>query len=96
MDRGAWLAVVHRVTKSWTQLKLRSKHAQWSLSLLKFLERLQLKVLQAGPIPGKKQNDVMLDFRHFSFSILTISTNITWDFFLLLVAYLLHSYPSLF
>ena len=67
MDIGAWQAVVHRVTKSWTQLKLRSKHAQWSLSLLKFLERLQLKVLQAGPIPGKKQNDVMLDFPHFSF-----------------------------
>ena len=59
MDRGAWLAVVHRVTKSWTQRKLLSKHAQWSLSLLKFLERLQLKVLQAGPIPGKKQNDVV-------------------------------------
>ena len=27
MDRGAWWAVVHRVTKSWTRLKRRSTHA---------------------------------------------------------------------
>ena len=27
MDRGAWWATVHRVTKSWTQLKRFSKHA---------------------------------------------------------------------
>ena len=26
MDRGAWQAAVHRVTKSWTQLKRRSMH----------------------------------------------------------------------
>ena len=25
MDRGAWQATMHRVTKSWTQLKLLSK-----------------------------------------------------------------------
>ena len=27
MDRGAWQATVHRVTKSWTQLKQFSMHA---------------------------------------------------------------------
>ena len=27
MDRGAWWATVHRVTKSWTQLKQLSRHA---------------------------------------------------------------------
>ena len=27
MDRGAWRAMVHRVTKSQTQLKRRGKHA---------------------------------------------------------------------
>ena len=26
-DRGAWRATVHRVVKSWTQLKLLSRHA---------------------------------------------------------------------
>ena len=26
MDRGAWQGAVHRVTKSWTQLKRRSTH----------------------------------------------------------------------
>ena len=26
MDRGAWWAAVHRVTKSWTRLKQRSTH----------------------------------------------------------------------
>ena len=44
-DRGAWLAIVQRVAESWTQLKLLSRHARLSLSMLKFLERLQLKVL---------------------------------------------------
>ena len=28
MDRGAWWAMVHRVTKSWTQLKRLSIHAR--------------------------------------------------------------------
>ena len=28
MDRGAWWATVHRVTKSWTQLKQLSTHLQ--------------------------------------------------------------------
>ena len=28
MDRGAWRATVHGVTKSWTQLKWLSMHAQ--------------------------------------------------------------------
>ena len=27
-DRGAWWAIVHRVTKSWTQLKRLSMHAK--------------------------------------------------------------------
>ena len=27
MDRGVWLAIVHRVTKSWTPLKQLSMHA---------------------------------------------------------------------
>ena len=28
MDRGAWWATVHRITKSWTRLKRPSMHAQ--------------------------------------------------------------------
>ena len=28
MDRRAWRAIVHRITKSWTQLKRPSMHAQ--------------------------------------------------------------------
>ena len=28
MDRGAWWAIVYRVTKSWTQLKQLSTHTQ--------------------------------------------------------------------
>ena len=31
MDRGAWWAIVHRVTKSWTQLNRLSMHASNSL-----------------------------------------------------------------
>ena len=30
MDRGAWWATVHRVTKSWTQLKRLSTHALYT------------------------------------------------------------------
>ena len=29
MDIRAWWAIVHRVAKHWTQLKLHSRHAQW-------------------------------------------------------------------
>ena len=28
MDRGAWWAMVHRIAKSWTQLKQLSTHAE--------------------------------------------------------------------
>ena len=36
MDRGAWRATVHRVTKNWTQLKRLSMHTQYiSLSMKK-------------------------------------------------------------
>ena len=28
-ERGAWWATVHRVTKSWTQLKQLSMHTHW-------------------------------------------------------------------
>ena len=31
MDRGAWQAMVHRVAKSWTQLKQLSMHAHISV-----------------------------------------------------------------
>ena len=31
MDRGAWWATVHRVTQSWTRLKLLSPHALHSV-----------------------------------------------------------------
>ena len=31
MDRGAWQAIVHRITKIWTQLKRLSMHAHMSL-----------------------------------------------------------------
>ena len=29
MDRGAWRAIVHRVTKTWTRLKRLSMHTIW-------------------------------------------------------------------
>ena len=32
MDRGAWQAIVHKVTKSWTQLKLPSTHTHRNLN----------------------------------------------------------------
>ena len=35
MDRGAWQATVHRVAKSWTQLKQLSTHAH------KYVQRLK-------------------------------------------------------
>ena len=41
MDRGAWRVVVHRVTKSWTQLKWLSMHAHW-VSTRYQLERASL------------------------------------------------------
>ena len=28
MNRGAWRAIVHRITQSWTRLKTLSKHAK--------------------------------------------------------------------
>ena len=34
MDRGAWWATVHRVTKSWTRLKQLSMHALIALLFL--------------------------------------------------------------
>ena len=34
MDRGAWQATVHRVTKNWTQLKRLSTHAHWEPTLI--------------------------------------------------------------
>ena len=37
MDRGAWQATVHRVTKSQTQLKRLSTHACMMLRMVKYL-----------------------------------------------------------
>ena len=37
MDRGAWRATVHRVTKSQTQLKRLSTHACMILRMVKYL-----------------------------------------------------------
>ena len=35
MDRGAWRATVHRVSKSWTRLKqLSTAHTDWSKDLI--------------------------------------------------------------
>ena len=31
MDRGAWLAIVHRANKSWTRLKQLNRHARTRL-----------------------------------------------------------------
>ena len=36
MDRGAWLVTVHRVTKSWTQLKQFSNHAYIYIYVFQF------------------------------------------------------------
>ena len=42
MDRGAWQAIVHRVSKSWIQLKQLSMHAcsilYWLLGKCRFIE----------------------------------------------------------
>ena len=35
MDRGAWQATVHRVAKSWTQLKQFSTHL-WEICYMKY------------------------------------------------------------
>ena len=32
MDRGAWWAIIHEVTKSWTQLKYHGMHALTQLA----------------------------------------------------------------
>ena len=45
MDRGAWQATVHRVTKSWTQLKQLSTH---TLILPPILITATLKILTLG------------------------------------------------
>ena len=36
MDRGAWQAIIHRVAKSWTQLKRLSTHTPYTLHWLFF------------------------------------------------------------
>ena len=36
MDRGAWQATVHRVTKSQTGLKRLSMHAHWTICQVNF------------------------------------------------------------
>ena len=36
MDRGAWWGTIHRITKSQTQLKRLSMHAQYDLSFNHF------------------------------------------------------------
>ena len=38
MDRGAWWAAVHRVTKNWTQLKRLSMHANIHVFPVSFTE----------------------------------------------------------
>ena len=40
MDRGAWWAIVHRVTHSWTQLKLFSMQASNLLDVFTFLSNI--------------------------------------------------------
>ena len=37
MDRGAWWATVHRVAKSWTQLKRLSMHTRGSITIANYL-----------------------------------------------------------
>ena len=43
MDRGAWWATVHVVTKSWTRLKRRSTHKISLVSLIGSDKQLKLK-----------------------------------------------------
>ena len=35
MDRGAWEAIVHRISKSWTQLKKLSAHVRMKQLMVK-------------------------------------------------------------
>ena len=50
MDRGAWRATVHGVTKSWTWLKQLHTHEQWTN-----LENVP-DFLKRGPIPTMERN----------------------------------------
>ena len=57
MDRGAWKAMVHRVTKSWTQLKQLSTLAYafdqcgpWSYNNGITQNLLQMQTLQPVPL----------------------------------------------
>ena len=59
MDRGAWWAIVHRVTKSWTQLNRLSMHASKQLTLWGFPDGSESKesACNAGDpdlIPGRE------------------------------------------
>ena len=53
MDRGAWRATVHRVTKSWTWLKLLSTHMHvcilWGQRMYKLPAAAAAKSLQSCP-----------------------------------------------
>ena len=48
VDRGAWWAIVHGITKSWSRLKRRSMHTH-SLSIINVVVRLARGVLTTIP-----------------------------------------------
>ena len=48
MGRGAWLATVHRVVKSWTQLKQLSMHIPTITLILRLILIIILRVVACG------------------------------------------------
>ena len=45
MDRGAWLATVKRVAKSWTQLKRLSTHTHVHTQLYFLKRQMRLRII---------------------------------------------------
>ena len=45
MDRGTWRATVHRVTKSWTQLKQLSTHAKYNKTTFFFPDHCNTAII---------------------------------------------------
>ena len=58
MDRGAWLATVHGVTKSWTQLTMHtmSQYSYWTLWVLLKIQFLTCAVQKERLFDNLKNN----------------------------------------
>ena len=70
MDRGAWWATVHRVTKSWTRLKQLSMHVHTCITSVRMLNRTHGEtdcLENLGKPPGEGSINRLTDlFNRFS------------------------------